>query len=182
MLTNTNQKFINPETVLFQAGLKTGQHLADLGAGSGHYAMAGAKIVGDNGSVLVIDVKDTALDHISADARMHRIKNLKTLLYDLDQEQLSSRAPSGHMDMVLVANILHEVGNRKNLLAHAYKLLKTGGRMLIVDWNNSPGPIGPPVNIRISEDETKKLCEHASFRFVKTVSTDQYHFGLLFEK
>lgn len=173
---------MNPETVLFQAGLKSGQTIADLGAGSGHYAMAAAGIVGENGSVLVVDVKDSALDHIAADARMQKIKTLRTVLYDLDQENLTDRIPAGHTDMVLLANILHEVGHRKNLLSHAYKLLKTGGRMLIVDWNQSPGPIGPPVAVRISEAETKKMCEAASFRFVKNIETDNYHFGLLFEK
>ncbi len=182
MMTNINKKFLNPETVLFQAGLKAGQNLTDLGAGSGHYAIAGAKIVGENGSILVIDVKESALDHVAADARMNRIKTIKTLLWDLDQETLTDRAPFGHSDMVLLANILHEVGHRKNLLAHAYKLLKTGGRMLIIDWNESPSPIGPPVSVRVSESDTKKLCESSSFRFVKNVDTDQYHFGLLFEK
>jgi ubiquinone/menaquinone biosynthesis C-methylase UbiE len=182
MHTKIHSKFLNPQAVLFQAGLKTGQVLTDLGAGSGFYAMAGAEIVGDSGAVHVVDIKESALDHVAAEARMRHLKTVKTYLGDLDQPKLPARLPLGHSDMVVLANIMHEVADRKSLLNHAYSLLKTGGRLVVVDWNTMPSPIGPNVDRRVSEQEVRKQIESSSFKYLKPIDTDGYHFGLVFEK
>ncbi|MBX4187881.1 MAG: class I SAM-dependent methyltransferase [Candidatus Doudnabacteria bacterium] len=182
MLTNTHKKFLNPKTVLFQAGLKSGEVVADLGTGSGFYSLAAAEIVGGNGQVHAADVKDSALDHLAAEARLKGMKVIRTYHCDLDEEELACKVPEGECDMVVMANIMHEVESRKNLIKHGYGMLKTGGRLLIVDWNGQPGPIGPQSEKRISEGETRKLLESSSFKFIKNIETDEYHFGMVFER
>jgi ubiquinone/menaquinone biosynthesis C-methylase UbiE len=182
MHLNTHKKFLNPQTVLFQAGLKSGQVLTDLGAGSGFYALAAANTVGSQGAVHVVDVKDTALEHVSTEARMRGFKTVKTYTANLDNSTLPPRLPQGESDMVVLANIMHEVNDRKQLLKHAYALLKTGGRLVVVDWNDRSGPIGPPADKRISEQDARKQIETSSFKYLKNLDADEYHFGLVFEK
>lgn len=182
MHSNIHKKFLNPQTVLFQAGLKTGQTLTDLGAGSGFYALAGAAIVGNQGAVHVVDVKEAALEHVAAEARMRGFKTVKTYTGNLDNQTLPPRLPQSESDMVILANIMHEVHDRRQLLKHAYALLKTGGRLVIVDWNDRPGPIGPSADKRISEQDARKQIESSSFKYLKNLDTDEYHFGLVFEK
>jgi ubiquinone/menaquinone biosynthesis C-methylase UbiE len=182
MHTNTQKKFISPESVLFQAGLKAGQSVADLGAGSGHYAIAAAKIVGPNGTVYVVDVKDSALEHVVAEARLHGIKTIKTFQANLEDKALHTRLPEGQCAMVIMSGILHEVADNKNLIGHAYKLLQTGGRLVVVDWNDKPGAVGPAFEKRVNEVETKKLVESSTLRYVKNLDAGAYHFGMVFEK
>jgi ubiquinone/menaquinone biosynthesis C-methylase UbiE len=182
MHTKTHKKFINPESVLFQAGLKTGQTVSDLGAGSGYYALAGAKIVGTNGHVHVADVKDTALDHVATEARMHGHKTVKTYHCDLDQEKLACKIPEGDSDMVVLANIMHEVNNPKILLKHAYSMMKTGGKLVVVDWNDRHFPIGPAAERRLKEQDAKKMIEACGLRHLRDLDTDDYHYGMVFEK
>lgn len=182
MNTNTQKKFLNPEAVLFQAGLKSGQVVADLGAGSGFYALASASIVGSQGEVHVVDVKESALDHVSVEARMRHYKNIKTYVCDLDKTDLHARLPEGQCDVAVLANILHEVQHPKNLLKHAYKLLKSGGKLVIIDWNSNHGPIGPSADKRVNEQEIKKTVESSSFRFIKQLDADEYHFAMVFER
>jgi ubiquinone/menaquinone biosynthesis C-methylase UbiE len=182
MHSNPHKKFLNPQTVLFHAGLKSGQVVSDLGAGSGFYALAAAGIVGGQGAVHVVDVKDAALEHVAAEARMRGFKTVKTHAGNLDNPKLPPRLPAGESDMVVLANILHEVHDRKQLLKHAYALLKTGGRLVVVDWNDRPGPIGPDADKRISEQDALKQVESSSFKYLKSLETDEYHFGLVFEK
>jgi ubiquinone/menaquinone biosynthesis C-methylase UbiE len=183
MLTKTQKKFIDPESVLFEAGLKVGQNVADLGAGSGFYALAAAKIVGSEGAVHVADVKESSLDHVVAEARMHGHKSIKTYRCDLDENEIRScKLPEGQCHMVILANILHEVENRNNLLKHSYEMLQTGGRLVVVDWNKTTSYFGPPAEKRISEEEAKKLVTGSSFKFIKNLIADDYHFALVFEK
>lgn len=164
------------------AGLKPNQIVSDLGAGSGFYALATAKIVGSHGEVHVVDIKEAALDHLTSEARMRGIKNIKTYIADLDEPKIPSRIPAGESDMVVLANIMHEIGSAKNLLAHAYALLKTGGSLVVVDWNDQPSPIGPEASKRLHPTQIKKDIEACALKFVKNIETDPYHFAMVFSK
>jgi ubiquinone/menaquinone biosynthesis C-methylase UbiE len=178
---NLNQRFIDPEKVLFRAGLTSGQTVADFGAGSGFYALSAAKVVGNNGKVFVVDVLESALAHVSADARLRMAKNIQTIQADLENSDIKQIA-DGSCDMVILANVIHQVNNRQNLLAQTYRVLKTKGKILAVDWNDKPSPIGPKVEARISEQETKKFLEKTGVRFDSSIETDPYHFGMVFIK
>jgi ubiquinone/menaquinone biosynthesis C-methylase UbiE len=177
-----HKKFINPESMLFQAGVKSGQTVADLGAGSGHYALAAAKIVGTNGRVHAVDVKDSALDHVATEARMHGFKTVRTHLCDLDQAKPAGKLPEGDSDVVVLSNIMHEVHDPKTLLKHAYSMLKTGGKLVLIDWNANHSPIGPAAEKRMAEQGAKKLLESSSFRFLREIDADAYHYAMVFEK
>ena len=50
------EKFLDPEKVLFHSGLTKAQTVVDLGTGSGFYAVAASKIVGERGRVYVFDI------------------------------------------------------------------------------------------------------------------------------
>jgi ubiquinone/menaquinone biosynthesis C-methylase UbiE len=56
--------FAHPETILSGFDLKSGMHVADLGTGSGFYALAAAHLVGSKGRVYAIDVQKDLLDRI----------------------------------------------------------------------------------------------------------------------
>jgi ubiquinone/menaquinone biosynthesis C-methylase UbiE len=178
---NLNQRFLDPEKVLFRAGLSAGETVADFGAGSGFYALSAGKMVGQNGIVYVVDVLESALEHVSADARLRMLKNIRTLTADLETSNLK-QIPDGSCDMVIFANVLHQIKNRKNLLAQAYRALKTGGKLLVIDWNDKPGPIGPKAGMRVAEDEVEKFLVQSGLRMDSKIETDPYHYGLIFIK
>lgn len=54
-------KFLKPQNIVASIGIKSGQRVADLGCGSGFYVLAAAKMVGNTGRVLAIDVQDAKL-------------------------------------------------------------------------------------------------------------------------
>ena len=176
------RKFLDPDQVLFAAGLSVAQTFADLGSGSGFYTMAAAKIVGEQGIVYSVDILESALDHIAAEVRLKGVRNVKTLRCDLEQLEACKGIPAGTVDMVLLTNIIHQIQKRSNLFSEAYRLLKTGGKLVIIDWNNSPSPIGPLASERISEDEVASLTRAATFKTAGTIVVDPYHYGLIFIK
>lgn len=177
-----SNKFIDPERVLFAAGLTAGQTVADFGAGSGYYTFAAGKIVGDQGSVLAVDVLEATLEHVSAEARLKGLRNIRTVRADLEQENSLATVPSGSVDMVVFANILHQIKNQKSIMAQAYRLLKTGGKLVLIEWNQSHSPIGPPAIERIHEADAVSTAGGASFKPAGTFATDSYHYGLMFIK
>ncbi len=177
-----SRKFLDPEKVLFAAGLSSGQTFADLGSGSGFYSLAAAKIVGEQGTVYSVDILESALDHTAAEARLKGLRNIKTLMCDLEQAQACKQVSAGTVDMVLFANITHQIKNRANLFAEAYRILKTGGKLVVIEWNDQPSPIGPVAAERISESETTTLARKAALKSSGTLSVDPYHYGVIFIK
>jgi ubiquinone/menaquinone biosynthesis C-methylase UbiE len=177
-----SQGFLDPEKVLFRAGLSHGQTLADLGSGSGHYALAGAAIVGVSGQVIAVDVLESSLAHVSAEARLRMLKNIKTVQADLEKTAGVRQVPDGSCDMVVFGNLLHQIKNRTQLLKESYRLLKTQGRLVIVDWNETPSPIGPKHEDRVVERDVVKSAEAAGFKPHGHIDTDNYHYGLVFVK
>jgi ubiquinone/menaquinone biosynthesis C-methylase UbiE len=175
-------KFLDPERLLFGTGLGPGQTFVDLGSGSGFYTLAAGKIVGEQGLVYSVDILESALDHVAAETRMKGLRNIKTLLADLEAEGSCPQIPTGSADMVLFANLLHQIKNSANLFGEAYRLLKTGGKLVVIEWNDQPGPLGPSVEDRISSTQTTRLAQKSAFKSAGTINTDPYHYGLIFIK
>jgi predicted methyltransferase len=176
------RKFVDPERVLFAAGLSAGQTFADFGSGSGFYSLGASKIVGEQGVVYSIDVLESALDHVVAEARLKGLRNIKTMMCDLEQSAPCGQISTGTVDMVLFANITHQIKNRPNLFAEAFRLLKTGGKLVVIEWNQQPSPIGPPAAERVDEADIASIGKKAGFKTVGELTVDPYHYGSMFIK
>jgi ubiquinone/menaquinone biosynthesis C-methylase UbiE len=176
------RKFLDPERVLFSAGLASGQTFADFGSGSGFYSLAASKIVGDQGAVYSVDILESALDHVVAEARLKGLRNIKTLMCNLEQPNSCAQVSTGTVDMVLLANITHQIKDRSILLGEAFRLLKTGGKLVVIEWNDQPSPIGPVAGERVSEPEITSSAKKSGFKGAGDLNVDPYHYGLIFLK
>ncbi len=68
------------------------------------------------------------------------------------------------------------------LLKNAYRILKTGGKVLAVDWKVEHTPLGPPLDKRIHEEQLEKEFMAIGLRKEKDLVADPYHYALLFTK
>ena len=173
-------KFIKPQNLVSSLGIKQGQKVTDLGCGSGFYVLAAAKLVGNTGRVLAIDVQDAKLTATKSISLQHNLHNVEILRADLEKPLDDSL--HGQEDVVIVASILHEVKNREALIKNAYALLKTGGLLLAVDWQFEPSPFGPAMEKRISEHDLRQLLESTGMKHIKDLNGDLYHYAMVFKK
>lgn len=173
-------KFINPQSVVSQMGLKSGQTVADLGSGSGYFVLAAARLVGNTGKVLAVDVQQSKLTATYSSASQQGYKNVQLVQADLDQP-IQDIQP-GSCDAVIMASVLHEVKDRAQLLQNAYSILKTGGLLLAVEWKAEHTVFGPALENRIPEDELEQELAKIGLHKVKSISADMAHYALLFSK
>ncbi len=173
-------KFINPQNVVAQMGLKSGQTVADFGAGAGFYATAAAQMVGTNGTVYALDVQQNKLTATTSAASQQGLKNIKVLQSDLDKP-IQGLADAS-CDGVILASILHEIKNRDMLLQNAYKVLKTGGLLLAVEWKAQHTIFGPALEKRISEADLEQLLAKIGLHKVKSIPADMFHYAMVFQK
>src|SRR4030042_2948380 len=69
---------------LKNAGIKEGHVILDFGCGPGHYAIAAARMVGQNGRVYALDVHPLAVQSVEKKALKGSLTNIKTILSDRD--------------------------------------------------------------------------------------------------
>lgn len=173
-------KFINPQTVVAQMGLKAGQIVADLGSGSGFFATSAAKMVGNTGTVLAVDVQQSKLTATFSAASQQGYKNVQIIQADLDRP--IKGITENFCDAVIMASILHEVKNRSMLLQNAYQILKTGGLLLAVEWKTEHTIFGPSLDKRIAAEQLEQELAGIGLQKVKSIPADMAHYALLFQK
>jgi len=175
------QKFLNPEEILTDAGLQTGMTVADMGSGNGFFTIPAAQIVGDQGAVWAIDILEEALGQVASSARLNKLKNIKTMQCDLDSMG-SCKIPELSCDFVIIGKVLPQMSKPETLVREAYRILKTGGKLVVVEWHKKSTPIGPPMEQRVGHKEAQDIFAKQGFRYLGGAQPDGYHYALLFQK
>lgn len=180
-VTGGNQ-LLDPFFVLNQAGLREKMRVADLGCGAvGHFVFPASKLVGKEGVVYAVDIQKGVLANIEKKASLENAANVTTVWSDLERFG-ATKVDSNSLDVAMLLNTLFQTKDRAAVLKEAARMLKVGGKLIVVDWLPTSAPFGPPVEGRVDpffvEQEADKLGLHLSKRF----SAGQYHYGLIFEK
>jgi ubiquinone/menaquinone biosynthesis C-methylase UbiE len=139
-----------------KAGIKPGMTCIDLGSGTGTFSFPLLRYVGSNGLVYAVDDSDEMLARIKA---KNPPPNLILVHSDVSNTGLNDKIA----DFCLMSSILHEVDQSDKLLAEAYRLLKSGGRVLVVEWKAELDSPGPPQKRRLSREKVERLFKQAGF-------------------
>jgi ubiquinone/menaquinone biosynthesis C-methylase UbiE len=172
--------FINPTLVVAQTGLMQAQTVADLGCGNGFYVLPAAQMVGKEGVVYAVDVQENKLAATISIANQFGYRNVKVVKADLEKPLLD--IPASSCDLVIVGNILHEVKEKDPLIKNIYRILKTGGRVVVVEWKRTATPFGPPLEKRVDQQKLEIMLMGSGLRKEKELETDGYHYAELYEK
>jgi len=109
--------------------LKPGDVVADIGAGTGAFALPFAKAVWPSGRALAVDISQDLLDYMNDKARKEHVSNLYTILGRRDD----ARLPQGAVDVVFFHDVFHNMNDRQAYLKVLAPSLKPGGRIAVVE-------------------------------------------------
>lgn len=173
--------FSNPKDNIKQLQLTGGMLVADFGSGSGHYVISASEKVGDNGRVYAIDIQKSLLQKVKNLAEKENKHNIDILWGDIEQLG-GTKLANNSIDAVIIANTFFQVENKHNIIAEARRVLKQNGRLMLVDWTDSFGGMGPaPENI-VTESEAKNIFTENDFEFINRFDAGKHHYGLIFKK
>lgn len=173
--------FLDTSRIVSSLGLIGGMHVADLGCGSGFFSVATARMVGSNGIVTAVDIRQEPLDEVRAKADALSLGNLRTVRADL--EVLGGTGIGENtQDFAVLENVLFQSKKKEAMIAEAVRVTKSGGHVVIIDWKKGAGGFGPPDELRTTEDDFKKMAEAAHLKFERALEAGQLYVGLLFVK
>jgi ubiquinone/menaquinone biosynthesis C-methylase UbiE len=164
-----------PHDVLVALDLKPGQVVADIGAGSGYFALRFARHVGATGKVLAVDVAGAMLDEVARRAATASLGNVTPVLARPDDPTL----PAGGVDVVFTCNTWHHIDERPSYLAKVKQALAPGGRFVIVDFHKD-APVGPPASMKLARADVLAEVQRAGFALANEPTFLPHQYFLVF--
>ena len=172
---------MHPEKIVGEFGVREGMSIADFGSGAGYFTILLGQMVRERGKVYALDIQETSLDNVRVKARAAGIKNVETIRTNLEVMG-SSGLPDNSQDMVLLANILFQSDKKAEIIKEARRVLKSGGRLILIDWRLGTGGFGPPDELRTDETAMRNLVVGEGLVYEKSVDAGQFHYGISFIK
>ncbi len=170
--------FSNPDVNVAQLGLLPGMQVADLGSGSGHYSMAAARAVGSGGTVYAIDVQKELLTKLQNNAQKAGLHNINIIWGDLDARN-GTKLHDAAVDMAIVANIFFQIERKEAFVEELLRIVRPGGRVLVIDWSDSFGGIGPAPEQVVTEEKAVAFFEQYHFVKVTDIKAGEHHYGFV---
>jgi arsenite methyltransferase len=167
-----------PHEVVTALDLKEGERIADIGSGSGYFALRFARHVGARGEVLAVDISPDMIVTLNQRVRDARLENVRAILA-LPSDPLL--APSS-ADRIFICDTWHHIDDRPRYLALLKGVLKPGGQVIVVDFQKKQTPVGPPMEMRLSRDEVVAEFRAAGFTLAKEFEFLPYQYFLTFTR
>ncbi len=128
------------EQVFSAAGIKPGQTVADIGAGSGYYVVRLSPAVGPAGRVYAEDIMPDYLAGLKARVARMNLANVTLVQGTADDPKL----PKAALDAAFLIHMYHEIEQPYGLLHRLAGSFKPGGRLIITDLDRRPENHGTP--------------------------------------
>jgi arsenite methyltransferase len=159
-----------PDEVLRALELTPALTVADVGAGTGYFAVRLARVV-TAGQVMATDIEPDMVRFLSERARREGLTNLRPVLGTHTATGLAAAS----VDRILIVDVWHHLGDRRAYARDLAAALRPGGRVVVVDYLPT-AQRGPPAAIRIAPDEIIAVLERAGLtaRLSPIALPDQY--------
>lgn len=173
--------FSDPEKNIEQCSIQPGMIIADLGAGSGFYSIAAGKALAGTGQVYAVDIQKDLLVRIKNNAAKENLSNVEVIWGNVEKVGGTNIAP-GTISLGMLCNVLFQMEDKKTALAELKRILIPGGRVLVVDWADSFGGIGPHIRNVITKEAMEELFEAGGFAKEREINAGSHHYGFIFKK
>ena len=167
----TRDEWQKPHDVVMALDLKPTEVIADIGSGTGYFAR---RFAHHAAKVYAVDIDK----HLLTLLKQNAPTNVTAVLADPDDPKL----PENSLDIIFFCDVLHHIENRAAYYSKLPKLLKKGGRIVVIDFYKKELPVGPPPSMKLSDEEVVSEFRQAGFVLTRRLDILPYQYYLVFEK
>jgi len=155
--------------------IKPGQTVCDLGCGNGFYTLQLAKLVGEQGKVLAVDIQPEMLHLLDERAKAEQITNIEPV----SGTQVDPGLEPQSVDLILLVDVYHEFSHPHQMLQAMRRSLKPGGRIALAEFREEDPTVPikplhkmskkqilkefPPNGLKLVEEFDKLPWQHLMF-------------------
>jgi len=162
-----------PDEVIRALKLAADAHVADIGAGTGYFAVRFARAV-PQGRVYGVDAEPDMVRYLAERARREKLGNIAAVAAKADDPGIPAA-----VDLAILVDTYHHVPDRERYFSNLRKSLKPDGRLAVIDFTPD-SPEGPPRRVRIPADAVKKELARAGYRLVEEHAFLPHQYFLVF--
>jgi ubiquinone/menaquinone biosynthesis C-methylase UbiE len=174
----TRENEERPSTVIDALGLRSGEVVADLGAGSGYFTFRIAPTVGNVGKVLAIEIQDEMLETIRGRSRALNVTNVQAV----KGSETNPNLPVNGVDLVLMVDVYHELAYPFEIMTKVREALKPGGRVVFVEYRKEDPNVPIKEVHKMSVAQIEKEMGIIGLAHLQTLETLPLQHIVIFEK
>ena len=175
----SSKDILNPEKVLNAIGLKEGDIFVDAGSGDGYMSLAASKIVGNKGEVYAIDIYEDSMKILAEEIENKKIENIMPVIADITKK---IPLKDGTVDVCYMGNVLHgfvENDETEKVMSEIRRIIKPGGTFAVIEFKKVENTPGPPMKVRITPKEIRKIVETHHLNFDRVETVGDYHYAVI---
>ncbi|MEI7891160.1 MAG: class I SAM-dependent methyltransferase [bacterium] len=178
---NNFGRFLDPAAIIAQLDIAEGSVAIDFGCGPGYFSIPFAKAVGKDGIVWSLDILPQALETVAGKAKNSGIANITTKRVNFEKEK-GTKLEDACADWVILKDVLFQNKDKAAVIKEAYRVLKNGGKVILVEWNMKNLTVGPEKELRISQSELEKMFANQGFIAQKDIVAGDFHYAFVASK
>jgi ubiquinone/menaquinone biosynthesis C-methylase UbiE len=156
-------------------------YVADLGAGSGFFTRAAARVAGERGVVWAVDTNRELLPRLKNLAESEGLTNVEVVEGNVEVVG-GTHLPDGAFDLAIASNILFSLEHKHEFVGEIRRILKKGGQVIVIDWSDSHGGLGPHPDHVVTSEAAEKMFETQGLQVVRAVPAGEFHWGFIARK
>jgi ubiquinone/menaquinone biosynthesis C-methylase UbiE len=168
-----------PNRLVSALGLKPGNQVGDVGAGSGYLTWRMARVVGPTGKIYANDIQPEMIAFLRTNLLVRGITNVVPVLGTTTDPRL----PDNALDLILLVDVYHECDHPWEMTRRMTDALKPGGRLVFVEYRGEERwiPI-KPLHKMTATQVRKEMALHPRLSFVENLTNLPRQHILIFQK
>ncbi len=182
--------FLDSDEILKELNLHGNEVFMDAGCGDGHIAIKASTDYLPDGIAYGVDIHDDSIDELEAYKNENNIENLIAIKADITEE--IPQIEDNSIDVIFMLNVVHGFKASQNMdevIEKLLRILKSDGRIAIVEFRPIEWSFGPPIEIKYAPDELEEVFDKYAFKKVHLneeigldSSNGKSHYLIIFEK
>jgi ubiquinone/menaquinone biosynthesis C-methylase UbiE len=168
-------KWLPPELIWKLVSTGSGSTYVDIGAGTGYLTRAIADIAGSSVRIHALDIEPLMIQEMQE--TLPGKGSVTPQLMEMNQLPFDDHSVDG----AWMITLYHELEPPKPLLEEIRRVLRPGGRLLIIDWekNEEACEQGPPLEHRVATDTARQQIVETGFHNVQITPGFVFHYGVI---
>jgi protein-L-isoaspartate O-methyltransferase len=167
-----------PEVLISALKVRSGDVVADIGAGTGYHTRRLARLVGEKGRVYAVEIQQEMLDLLTNKMVELKIHNVTPVLGTVSDPKL----PKSSLDLILMVDVYHEFNFPYEMLDAMCRALKPGGRIVFVEFRGEDPNVPIKLVHKMTEEQVRKEMSVHPLRWMETIGTLPWQHIIVFQR